>query len=250
MGDIEAPPPTVAGEINEIPEPELKGALKPVPEYTPIELAAGGLGAIAIATSLVSIITSPFATLVLIGGLLSSGMGVYAFQQQTQLTDIRTLKETSARVKEEVQRLESENRRLKTSVTELGNTVDELQDVEKALDAITKTQGKSVAALEEQLEENKKILGMMNQNMKGAIIQNLTSVIFRGDDDGDMVISDEECTEIIQSLEAMSGLDFNDQLLREKIVGKKVDSLIEVIGEMIRNDVGPEKLIFKIKEDE
>ena len=105
-------------------------------------------------------------------------MGVHSFKQQTKLTDVLTLKETAARVKEEVQHLASKNTCLKTSCSELTQTTEELKDVEKCLDAITQSLGQFVDALKNQLEENKKILGKKQQNTKREIIQYLTQIVF------------------------------------------------------------------------
>ena len=250
-GDIEmgnpTPDPTAPGEVGSLPpEPVVKGALKPVAEYTPFEIAAAGLGFVAFVTALASMIVNLGGTAVP-AGILAVALGGYSFHQQTQLTDIRTLKETAKRVKEEVQRLEEENQRLKSSVEDLGQTVDELQDVEKCLDAITQTQGQSVDALKKQLEENRQILGKMEENMRGQIIQNLLTIVYRGDDDGDEIISDEEATEVIESMQALSGLQFNADKLRAKLVGKHVAEICKMVTDLVNDDLPPEEKIFEIE---
>jgi hypothetical protein len=85
-------------------------------------------------------------------------MGPYAYWQQTRLTDIKALQETHEAIQVEVDRLHVENGRLTSSIGELSVTVEKLEDVEKALDAISQTQGKSITLFTEQVEKNKEIL--------------------------------------------------------------------------------------------
>lgn len=229
------------------PEPELKGPLKPVAETTPVERAAGVVAGLAIVTSLIAIIVE-HSTVVILAGLLSSMMGPYAYYQQTRLTDIATLKETAAVVKAEVDRLESENNRLTHSIDELGNTIDDLQDVEEALEVISKTQGQSVSALEKQVEENKEILSKMKKSTKGQVIQNLISIIYRGDENCDDTISDEEATKVIRGLSQIGGLTVHEDRLREAITGKSIEAVIDVVKNLMSDDVREEEKIFEMKE--
>ena len=135
--------------VNLPEDPVLKGPLKPVAETTWKERIAGFVGVGAVGTSVAAIAVEQ-SMVVIVAGLLSSIMGPYAYYQQTKLTDIATLKETAAAVQVEVDRLKAENDRLSKNIDELGSTIDELQDVEEALEVISKTQGQSVQALEKQ----------------------------------------------------------------------------------------------------
>eukprot|EP00934_Nitzschia_sp_Nitz4_P000332 Nitzschia sp. Nitz4//scaffold29_size155292//40040//40810//NITZ4_002645-RA/size155292-processed-gene-0.9-mRNA-1//1//CDS//3329546409//332//frame0 len=229
------------------PEPEFKGPLKPVAETTPIERLAGIIAGAAIVTALVAIVIEHSA-IVVVAGILSIMMGPYAYYQQTRLTDIITLKETAAVVQVEVERLESENNRLTQSIDELGNTIDDLQDVEEALDVITKTQGQSVNALLKQVEENKEILSKMKKSTKGQVIQNLISIIYRGDEDANDIISDEEATKVIAGLKRIGGLKIHEDRLRNAMSGKSIDAIIEVVKNLIGSDVPESDRIFEVDE--
>jgi hypothetical protein len=236
-----------AAGVNLPPDPELKGPLKPVAETTMKERIAGGVAVAAVVSSLAAIIIES-SSVVIVAGILSSVMGPYAYYQQTKLTDIATLKETAAAVQNEVNRLKAENDRLSKSIDELGTTIDELQDVEEALDVISKTQGQSVGALEKQVEENKEILNKMKKSTKGRIIQNLISIIYRGDDDGDDMISADEADEVIQGLRKIGGLTIHEDRLRAAITGKSIESVIEVVKNLMSETVADEDRIFEIEE--
>jgi hypothetical protein len=243
-GDAES---LVMAGVDLPPEPELKGPLKPVAETTPKERLAGVVAAGAVVTSLAAIILEQSAVVIL-AGVLSIVMGPYAYYQQTKLTDIATLKETAAVVQQEVDRLEQENIRLGKNVDELGETIDNLQDVEEALDYITKASTQSVSALEQQVEENKLILSKMKKSTKGRVIQNLISIIYRGDVNGDNVIGPEEVAEVIKGLHQIGGLTVHEDKLKIAITGKKTEAVIDVVKNLLGDDVPPEERIFEIEE--
>ena len=87
--------------VNIPPEPDLKGPLKPVQETTPIERLTGVVAGITAILALSAMVVEG-GTVVVIAGVLSMIMGPYAYYQQTKLTDIKTLKETTAAVEVEV----------------------------------------------------------------------------------------------------------------------------------------------------
>jgi len=229
------------------PEPELKGPLKPVQETTPRERGAGVMAAFAVISSVVAMIIEG-ENIVYLAGILSIVLGPYAYFQQTRLTDIAMLQETAAVIQEEVEKLKTENIRLTKYIDDLGNTIDDLQDVEAALDVISNTQGQSVSALEKQVQENKDILSKMKKSTKGRVIQNLISIIYRGDENLDDVISDAEATKVMNNLSKIAGLTVHEQKLREAITGKSVEAVIDVVKNLLGNDVPDDQKIFEVKE--
>lgn len=248
-GDIESGNTAAleAAGITLPPEPELKGPLKPVQETTPRERVAGIVALIAVITSLVAMVIEGGA-IVVIAGILSIILGPYAYFQQTRLTDIAMLKETAAVVQVEVDKLKAENGRLTKNIDELGNTIDDLKDVEAALDVISNTQGQSVTVLEQQVQENKDILNKMKKSTKGRVIQNLISIIYRGDENLDDVISDAEATNVINNLKKIAGLTVHEERLRGAVTGKSVEAVIEVVKNLLRDDVPDDQKIFEVTE--
>lgn len=247
-GDIEQGGALEAAGVQLPPEPELKGGLlKPIPETTFVERIFIGIAGVAIATALAAMIVEGN-IIVIVAGVLSILMGPYAYYQQTKLTDIRTLKETAEKVKVEVDRLKVENNRLSNNIDELGSTIDDLKEVENALEVITATQGASVSAFEKQVEENKEILGKMKKSTMGRVIQNLISVLYRGDEDADDLIDAEEVDKVMAGIEQISGVDVREDKLREAITGKSIDSVIEVVKNLTDDTITEDEKIFLVTE--
>lgn len=238
--------PAPAG-VNLPPEPELKGPLKPVAETTPKERAAGIIAGIAVITALVAIIIEQSA-IVVIAGLLSSLMGPYAYYQQTKLTDIATLKETTAAVQAEVEKFEEENKKLKENIGELGETIEDLNDVEAALEKISSMHGQSVEDFEKQVHQAKDLLKMQKGLTKGKVLNNLSQLVFRGDEDRDKIFSESEVTKIIESLKKIGGVTIHEDRFREALVGKHENAVMEVFIK-IKDGVPEEERIFEFNDE-
>lgn len=248
MADIETGNP--AGVVDLPPEPEMKaGLLKPVPETTIVERLFMIIAGIAVGTSLAAMIASLGNLVVVIAGFLSILMAPYAYYQQTQLTDIRTLQETSEKVEQEVNRLKSENDRLSGNIDELGDTINDLKDVENALQVITAQQGQSIDDFKKQVDENREILAKMKKSTKGRIIQNLIDIIYRGDADADNLISKEEADKVIDGLKRLGDVVVKEDKLRAVIEGKSVEAVIEVTQNLMDDSIPQEDRIFDITDD-
>mmetsp|Transcript_7176 Transcript_7176/g.21155 ORF Transcript_7176/g.21155 Transcript_7176/m.21155 type:complete len:253 (-) Transcript_7176:9-767(-) len=231
------------------PEPQSKGPLKPVAEVTPIEALAGTLAGAAVILSLAAIIIER-AILVVIAGILTVLVAPYSYYQQTQLTDIAALKETTAVVEQEVGRLKAENQRLGDNVQELSGTIDGLEGIEHTLEVIAATEGQNVSVLEDQIAENKEILSTMKKNTKGRIIQNLISIIYRGDSNMDDMISEEEVEKVTEGMKKIGGVKVRDDRLREAISGKSIDCVVGVVKNLMDDDISNDYKIFEIVDEE
>lgn len=246
MADIEtgaAPPPA----LDLPPEPESKaGLLKPVPETTIVERIFIGIALVTVTTSLAAMIVTLGNIVIVIAGVFSIILSPYAYYQQTQLTDIRTLKETTEVVEREVNRLKSENDRLGTNIDTLGTTIDELKDVESALQVLSGQQGQSIDAFEKQVEENRKLLQNMQKSTKGRVIQNLIDIIYRGDQDMNNVIGPEETDSVIAGLKRLGDVVVKEDKLRAAIQGKSVEAVIDVTQNLMDDNIPQEERIFDI----
>jgi hypothetical protein len=225
------------------PDPELKGALKPIAETTLVERIMMVIAGAAIATSLAAIIIERSAVVIL-AGILSCAMGPYAYFQQTRLTDIKTLKETHEAVQAEVDRLKASNERLSKNISDLSNTVDRLEEVETALDVISNQQGQSVSAFAEQVATNRDLLKSMQGNVQNTIVQNLLSVVFASDTDQDQIVDNEEVEQLIQRLQKIGGIEVHDDRFRNAFAGGSFTSLMNVVSNLLKDDVPEEERIF------
>jgi archaellum component FlaC len=246
MSDVEAG--GAAPGATEVPEP--RTPLKAIKNTTPMEAAAAVLAGGAVTTSVAAMIVAS-GPLVIPAGILSCLIGPYAWWQQTRLTDIKALKETHEAFQREVNTLKRENERLKKNVEELGNTVNRLEDVEEALEVITQTQGQSVEAFAEQVEENRGILARMQQNLKANVLQNLLTVVLRSDTDGDHQIDPEEIDDLITRMNSINGVKIVEDRFRKAILdsGGSLKAVMKVIKNLLNGDEDPENQIFVIEED-
>lgn len=240
--DVEAGNAT--GGVNLPPEPEEARILKPIPETTFMERVFGIIAAVAVGTSLAAIIVE-HSILVVVAGVLSSFVGPYAYFQQTQLTEIAALKETQMAVQNEVNRLKNENNRLEVNIGQMGESVDRLEDVKTALDTITATQGQTIDEFADQVEKNRSNLKMMQMNVKNVVVQNLISILERIDTDGDSKVETHEVEEALDQLKKLDGVKVNAQKFRKAFSGMAVKSLLEVVGNITKDDLPADERIFE-----
>mmetsp|Transcript_59 Transcript_59/g.131 ORF Transcript_59/g.131 Transcript_59/m.131 type:complete len:248 (+) Transcript_59:122-865(+) len=235
-----------AAQGDEEEEDDFKdGPLKKVAGKTIMERVAGFLAGAAIATSLAALILEKN-PIVKLGAIFSLILGPYLYYQQTRLTDIATLKETQKVMAKEVDRLQKENERLSGSIDKLGGSVDKLEDVENALDTITKTQGQSVSTFADQVKKNKEILATMKENLKGTVMQNLLSVIMASDSDQDNVVDPEEVDTLLRRIRGIGGVEVDEAKFRKVFSGGSVSDLMGVVSNLLRDDVPEEEQIFKL----
>lgn len=242
--------PTEDIETGVVPEPETgKGVLKPVSETTPIERCFAVLAIITAIVAVASMIVEMFGTVFIITGVLSCAMGAYSYQQQTLLTDIRTLKETEEALRAQVDRLQAENLRLAKNIDDMKGSLDELDDIEDALEEITKLQGQNVEMFEKQIEENKKILQSMEMDVQTQVLNNLQDVLDKCDEDGDMIIDEEEVDKILKSMDSIPGVDVVEERFRAAFTGKDQGAAIKVIQNLFDENIPEEERIFLFRND-
>jgi hypothetical protein len=179
-----------------------------------------------------------------------SFIGPYAFWQQKRLTDVVALQETHQALSAEIDRLGVENKRLHVAVEELSETVDRLEDVEQALDVITQTQGMSIEALEEQVNDNREILSKMQSNLKSNVLQNLLQVVIRSDKDENMSIEDHEIGDLINRIKGINGVEVDEDRFRQTITsaGGSLQCVMDIIKNLMADDTSEDNAIFTIKE--
>ena len=240
--DIEAGTPYRGVELP--PEPAEAKILKPLPDTTPMERIAACIAAAAVITSLVAIIVEQ-AAIVIVAGVLSSFVGPYAYFQQTQLTEIKALQETQMVVQQEVNRLKNENNRLEVNISQMEESVQRLQDVKTALDTVTSTQGQSISEFAQQVEANRTNLKMMQTNVKNVVVQNLISILERIDTNRDLQIEAHEVEEALHQLRKLHGVKVDAQKFRQAFSGKTTKSLLNVVGNITRQDLPENERIFE-----
>mmetsp|Transcript_12304 Transcript_12304/g.26734 ORF Transcript_12304/g.26734 Transcript_12304/m.26734 type:complete len:261 (+) Transcript_12304:79-861(+) len=226
-----------------------KEPLRPIAGNTPMEMFAGVIAGTSVATAAAAMILNP-ANIVFAAGGLSCAIGPYAYWQQRRLTDVVALQETHKALAEQVERLGKENTRLHETVVDLSKTVDRLEDVEQALDVITQTQGQSIEAFEEQVQDNREILNKMQSNLKANVLQNLLQVVIRSDKDENMTIEEHEIGDLINRIKGINGVEVNEPRFRDAITssGGSLQCVMDIIRNLMDDNVSEGDEIFIIKD--
>lgn len=224
-----------------------KMKLKKIAHHTPMELFHSALAILSVGTSVTGIILtiSDSATrgITIFAGALTAVIGPYAYYQQTKLTDINAVKATYEAVKREVGRLSAENRRLRDAMGDLKHTIDDLEDMETALDVITGTQGHSVEAYAEHVEEIAEILVQMQKNLKAYVLQNLLQVVIHHDRDHDMLIEESDIGDLIRRIRKINGVEVVEKEFRELVMksGGSLAAIMDIIKDsMAEGEEGDE----------
>lgn len=118
--------------------------------------------------------------------------------------------------------------------------------MQRTLETVRAVEGQSIDELERQLEESRQILDSMEDNLQGDILQNLISVVLTVDKDGDMILTPAEMDDLILKMEGIQGVDFKEDLLRQKLVehGSSLNAIMEVAKNLLDDDTPPEENIF------
>ena len=126
--------------------------------------------------------------------------------------------------------------------------MERLEDVEQALDTISRTQGKNIKAFEQQVEDNRKILARMKRNHRAAVLQNILTVVIGSDKDGDFQIEEgEELNNLIRRIQSISGVTIDEARFRKVIrdSGGDLESVMDIIKDLLDDDaVGMGDAIF------
>jgi hypothetical protein len=118
--------------------------------------------------------------------------------------------------------------------------------MQRTLETVRAVEGQSIDELERQLEESRQILDSMEDNLQGDILQNLISVVLTVDKDGDMILTTAEMDDLIIKMEGIQGVDFKEELLRQKLLehGSSLNAIMEVAKNLLDDTTPPEENIF------
>jgi len=230
-GDIEE------GNIDRSPS-QRKDGLSMIEEQTFLEKITLILALAAFSSSIASIVMEGGSMYVKSACILMIILSPYSYYQQTRITDIRALKSTYTALKKEVDRLAVSNEELKSNVKRLNGTVTKLEDIQQVIEGISQTKGRSVESLLEAVKENKATVELMEKNVRAAVVQNILSVVFAIDEDGDRKLSKEETTKLIKSLQEINGVKVDEKKFRAMIKEKdgSVDAVMAIIESILYDD--------------
>jgi len=222
--------------------------LEEIPEWTPLEIAVTGTAVATAATSAVAMIVNGN-PLTVASGTLGVVVPSYSAVQQQKLTETEALKQTNEFLERELDNLKIENNRLSESCKKLEGSVANLEDMEEALADIREMETQNLDLLEEQIVESQEILDSMQESVRSTVIQNVISILFAVDTDGDCKLSDDEIDTLIHRVESINDVDINDEMIKKLIIDKdrNIDGVMDVIRDAMENssDKPPEERCFR-----
>jgi small-conductance mechanosensitive channel len=225
--------------------------LEEIPEWTPLEIAISGTAVATAATSVAAMVANGN-PLTVASGTLGIVVPSYSAIQQQKITETLALKETNEFLENELNNLKIENNRLSESCKQLEGSVANLEDMEEALANIRQMETQNLDLLEEQIVESQEILDSMEKNVMGTVIQNIMSILFAIDTDGDYKLSDDEIDTLIHKVEAINDVDVNDEMIKKLIIEKdrNIDGVMDVIRDMLEDssDKPPEERCFRFND--
>mmetsp|Transcript_11845 Transcript_11845/g.14778 ORF Transcript_11845/g.14778 Transcript_11845/m.14778 type:complete len:242 (-) Transcript_11845:158-883(-) len=219
--------------------PEERTPLKAIQTITLIEGIVGGTAGVAVITSIASMIVVN-GYLVTPAGIMGCLVGPFAWYQETQLTDVKALKEAHEAFQRELEMLRESNNRLHAGVADLHATVDRLDGVEEGLAVITKQQGQNIEVFAEQLEENKRTLARMQENLKSTVMLNIMTVVREADVDRDGDLEGPEIDKLITRLKNLEHVTLNEDKFRDAIAGSggSIRAVMKVFKNLLSDDDG------------
>lgn len=225
--------------------------LRDIPEHTGVEKAVGLAAGAGVGANIASIILNPFSVAVKVSGAVGTVLGPYCALQQSKITETKAMKETCDRLASEVQNLKVENGRLGQYVDDLGDSVTKLQDVEHTLEEIRALDGASLSQLEKQLKETELIYNSMEENLKSNVLQNLVTVVLDCDNDGDMILSDDEIDALIEKTQGLYGINVKDEEAKKLIIanGRSINALMGLMRNLLDDSVPPAERLFTVEEE-
>lgn len=239
---VEITLPSVESE----PKDNGRKKLSMVKEITAIEIAAGCLATISVATSIGAMIVAG-STAVNFAGILALLIGPYSYWQQRRITDIKALKETHEALLREVNILSEENQRLNGLVGDLGRNVEKLEDVENTLDYIQSMNIESVQEFKGQVEESRNILAAMRTNIKASAVQNVITVVLNSDKDGNYTLDPYETEALIENLKSINGMEMNEMKFRTIVSEQNgsINAVVQILQDIIDGDSNTTDGIFQ-----
>ena len=122
--------------------------------------------------------------------------------------------------------------------------------MEETLSTLQSVQGQSVDELERQLQESKDILARIKTNQKGALLQNLVNVLLGADQDGNMMLSDEDIDNLITRLEKLHNINIDDEKVRKVIVdnGRSIEAVMKLARSALED--GEDKVFSFVSTEE
>lgn len=143
--------------------------------------------------------------------------GILVSWQKTKLQALGDFRGQHNALRSKVETFHQENLRLKALVDGLAVETQKLHQVERALDQLATTAGKSVNALVEIVEENGKLQKEIHKKLDAEVTMNIMTAVLHTDRDQDFCLNPREVNMLIMRLKNIPGVEFHEEMFRHKI---------------------------------
>jgi len=133
----------------------------------------------------------------------------------------------------ELNNLEHENGRLEIETGELKNSVSNLEDLSEILKEVEEMADSSLDCLEEQLKLSKENMEKIKLIKLDSLLNNMLDILDACDEDGNMILSDDEIDNMLIRVEEINNIKLNKELAKKLI--KDGGSNTEAVMKLIRN---------------
>lgn len=238
MTRIQSSSADMSGSLNYDPEEgNLESSLletRPELKTSPLEYVYGGLAITSVAVSIPAMVVCPAAA-VITAGILGCGLGPYGYYQQKELKVINNLSATREKLQEEKDTLREQVSQLENSVDELGELTTKLFEIEDCFNMITSSQNQSVCALEDQVNENRKVMHSLEALLRTMVLQNLLQVMTACDKNGEGKLQKDELEYLIRRVKDINGVVLNEERFRQEVKdsGGSIDTVMKHIKESL-----------------
>jgi hypothetical protein len=212
--------------------------LEKIPEWTVKEMAVALVASGSVTTSILALVIAGINPIIYATAIMGIIIPPYSALQEQKITDCKAMKETNLAMEREMANLKYNNDRLAAENDKLENSVGNLQDMKDTYAECQKMGKISIIKLEQQLEESKTALGLMETNRSNEIVDNIFDVMLAVDKDENFQLSDDEIDILITRIEGIMNIEVSDDSLKKKIIenGRDLDSIMLLLRDLLDND--------------
>lgn len=211
--------------------------LEDIPEWTWFEITVAAMAACSVIVSIGAILIST-SRIVLLAGVAAIIIPPYAAFQEQKITECKEMEKEIETKDQEMSNLRFELERLDRKSEDFNTNVAKIEDLKEVLEHISEMKNASLDSLEEQIKKSQQILESIQVNKLSDILTNVFDILLADDKDGDMILSDDEIDEIIETIEGLNNVDINDEKAKRMVIdaGRGINAVVQLIKDMLDND--------------
>lgn len=158
----------------------------------------------------------------------------YVVYQESQLEQLTTTQQVTASVKNKIDRLKNMNLSLEAEIGSLEQKMARMNKVEEGFQKIVDDSAYNADTVMAIVKKHGDVQKKMENVMKARLMQDVMSIIIRGDSSGDFKLDETELEYLLLRMSMQPGIRFDEKRFRKKL-GKVEDYSVKTILKMFRN---------------